>query len=180
MSVEFWESLFVEYGHTYETFPVGKRCVFTDEPDNIRAILATQFQDYGKGEHFHKQWYDFLGDSIFATDLEQWHESRQLFRPLLVKDRVSDLAVFEKHAEKLLRVIDDAAGPVDMASLFFRFSLDTATDFLLGHSVNSLDDPQVEFAEAFQQVQKIQCYIMRAGSVGCLPRHLLADASPGR
>ena len=32
----------------------GQRMVFTADPENIRAILATQFGDYGKGEPFHE------------------------------------------------------------------------------------------------------------------------------
>jgi hypothetical protein len=40
-----------------------ERVVFTADPDNIKAVLTTQFQDYGKGTQFHKEWRDFLGDS---------------------------------------------------------------------------------------------------------------------
>ena len=28
--------------------------IWTADPENIRAILATQFGDYGKGEPFHE------------------------------------------------------------------------------------------------------------------------------
>lgn len=28
----------------------------TVDPENIKAILATQFQDFGKGEEFHDAW----------------------------------------------------------------------------------------------------------------------------
>jgi hypothetical protein len=28
----------------------------TVDPENIKAILATQFNDFGKGEEFHKAW----------------------------------------------------------------------------------------------------------------------------
>ena len=43
---------------------------------------------------------------------------------------------------------------VDIADLFYRLTLDSATDYLLGKSVNSLDDPQTEFASAFAEVQR--------------------------
>jgi hypothetical protein len=41
---------------------VGERVVLTAEPENIKAILATQFKDYGKGEQFRKDWHTFLGN----------------------------------------------------------------------------------------------------------------------
>lgn len=140
--------------HTVEGRVAGRRIVFTADYENIKAILATQFSDYGKGEPFHREWRPFLGDSIFTTDGALWHDSRQLIRPQFIKDRVSDLHVFEKHMQILFRAIanggaldgenqpvDIEAGngkPVEISDLFFRFTLDSATEFLLGHDVKSL------------------------------------------
>lgn len=119
-----------------------------------------------------------MGDGIFATDLDLWHNSRQLIRPQFIKDRVSDLHTFEKHVQVLLRAIANggvAGTPgtasdgiargrrVDVCDLFFRYTLDAATDFLLGRSVGSLEVPRQEFAEAFAEVQRVQNIISRAG-----------------
>lgn len=121
----------------------GQRMVVTEDPENIKAILATQFKDFGKGTKFHQDWQEFLGDSIFTTDGDQWHESRQLIRPQFVKDRVSDLETFERHVGKLLDKMGGDGSTVDVKGLFFRYSLDASTDFLLGKSVESLNNPQV-------------------------------------
>jgi cytochrome P450 len=174
--MEQWTSWFTTpkgMSYTVDTSPGGKRIIFTAEPENIKAILATQFTDYGKGEPFHKEWKAFLGDSIFTTDLDQWHNSRQLIRPQFIKDRVSDLDVFEKHVQilmaqmsKLGRHSDGTQGkPFDISDLFFRYTLDAATHFLLGRSVDSLEIPEQEFAEAFGEVQRLQNMISRTGSV---------------
>ena len=45
---------------------VGERVILTAEPENIKAILATQFKDYGKGEQFRIDFHDFLGDGMHA------------------------------------------------------------------------------------------------------------------
>ncbi|KUJ23955.1 putative cytochrome 52A4 [Mollisia scopiformis] len=162
---------------TVEACPAGRRVIFTADPENIKAILATQFTDYGKGEPFHREWKDFLGDSIFVTDLETWHNSRQLIRPQFIKDRVSDLEVFERHVQVLIREIDGKSWgekeggegrELDVSDLFFRYTLDAATDFLLGRSVNSLEVPEQEFAEAFGEVQRVQNIIARAGPLNPL------------
>lgn len=157
---------------TVEAAPGGRRVIFTADPENIKAILATQFTDYGKGEPFHREWKDFLGDSIFVTDLDKWHSSRQLIRPQFIKDRVSDLEVFEEHVQILMQQISKASttygGELDVSDLFFRYTLDASTHFLLGKSVGSLELPEQEFAEAFGEVQRVQNIIARAGPLNPL------------
>ncbi|KAG7293118.1 hypothetical protein NEMBOFW57_003164 [Staphylotrichum longicolle] len=177
-----WRGMFANAGsQTVELRVAGRRIVFTADHENIKAILATQFGDYGKGEPFHKEWKPFLGDSIFTTDGALWHDSRQLIRPQFVKDRVSDLHVFESHMQTLFKAIanggalngenqsvDIEAGngkPVDISDLFFRYTLDAATDFLLGYDVKSLSNPRQEFADAFGEVQRLQSLISRAGAL---------------
>lgn len=94
-----------------------------------------------------------------------WHSSRQLIRPQFIKDRVSDLDVFEKHVNILLPLLSPGSSgqPVDVVDLFFKFTLDSATDFLLGHSVQSLERPANRYSEAFATVQHVQGVIARAG-----------------
>jgi len=173
--LEFWSWLFTwspnKHSPTVEVSLARQRFIFTAEPENIKAVLATQFQDYGKGEPFHEDWKYFLGDSIFTTDGEKWHNSRQLIRPQFVKNRVADLDIFEKHVQHLLSKIGGHGEEVDISVLFYRFTLDSATDYLLGKSVDSLDDPQAEFASAFAEVQRVQNAIARAGPFNkLLPR----------
>ncbi|KAJ0168554.1 Cytochrome P450 52A13 [Colletotrichum tanaceti] len=181
-NVEFWEDMLSAVkGWTGEKRVLGMRIVFTADPENIKAILATQFSDYGKGNPFHEEWKEFLGDSIFTTDGDQWHASRQLIRPQFIKDRVSDLHTFESHVQTLFKAIanggaldgkdqhvnlDAADGKVlDISDLFFRYTLDVATDFLLGHDVKSLSTPRQEFAEAFNEVQRVQNILARANKL---------------
>lgn len=169
---EWWWRNFTETGnknlpYTLEATTVGERIIFTADEENIKAILATQFQDYGKGPQFRKEWKDFLGLSIFTTDGELWHNSRQLLRPQFIKDRVSDLHTFENHMQVMLpmfagRVPGEA---VRVDDLFYRFTLDAATDFLLGGSVDSLRNGQTEFAQAFAEIQRVQSMLARAGPI---------------
>lgn len=49
--------------YTAELRVLGQRSVLTADEENIKAILATQFSDYGKGERFRKDWHEFLGES---------------------------------------------------------------------------------------------------------------------
>ena len=140
----------------------------TSDPENIKAVLTGQFADYGKGESFHREWKEFLGDSIFATDGELWSRSRQLIRPMFARDRIVDTEMFEKHVQKLIELFGGSPLPngskvVDIGSLFFRYTLDAATDYLLGHGTDSLENPATRFAEAFRYVQARQAELFRFG-----------------
>jgi cytochrome P450 len=142
--------------------------IITTDPDNIKALLTTQFNDFGKGEKFNHEFHDFLGDSIFTTDGDLWHNSRNLLRPQFIKDRVSDLETFETHLQILLKILKGSKGQtIDISELFFAYTLDAATEFLLGRSSDSLEHTakggQDEFAEAFKDVQKKQLLKMMLG-----------------
>lgn len=129
--MDFWGLLFTRApaeSRTIELTMARQRYIFTADPENVKAILATQFEEYGKGERFHNAWKDFLGDSIFTTDGEQWKKSRNLIRPQFIKSRVSDLDIFEKHVNILIGQISGQGQGVDLSALFYRCvskSLDT-------------------------------------------------------
>ncbi|KAJ5093240.1 hypothetical protein N7456_009101 [Penicillium angulare] len=150
---------------------ISTRIVMTTDPENIKALLTGQFADYGKGESFHTEWKEFLGDSIFATDGELWSRSRQLIRPMFARDRIVDTEIFEKHVQKLIPLLGGSSSPnasrvVDVGSLFFRYTLDAATDYLLGQGTDSLENPATRFAEAFRYVQQRQAELFRYSVFG--------------
>lgn len=131
-------------------------------------MLTLQFGDFGKGESFHEEWREFLGDSIFVTDGDMWSRSRQLIRPMFTRDRIVDTEIFEKHVQHLIPLLAGGSTPgaskvVDVAQLFYRYTLDAATDYLLGNGTESLQNPQVAFAEAFRYVQCRQAQLFRLG-----------------
>ncbi|KAI0392106.1 cytochrome P450 [Xylariaceae sp. FL0594] len=183
----FLDALSVSPNYNAEGRLLGRRLIFTGDPENIKAILATQFSDYGKGEPFHREWKEFLGDSIFVTDGQVWHASRQLLRPQFSRERISDLHTFESHLDVLFKAIanggalngpeqnvDIEAGngkPIEISELFFRYTLDVSTSFLLGKDVGSLTNPREPFAEAFNEVQRIQSIKARAGPLRGLVPH---------
>ena len=105
----------------------------------MKTVLTTKFAEFGKGPDFHRVWSPFLGDSIFTTDNQLWSDSRALIRPMFIKDRVRDIDIFEKWTTKLIERIPMSGQTVDMMDLFYRMTIDVTTDFLLGDSVNSLE-----------------------------------------
>jgi cytochrome P450 len=134
----------------------GQRFLFTDNPEHIKTILTGKFADFGKGKQFHDVWQPFLGDSIFTTDGQQWQDSRNLIRPMFVKNRVNDLHIIERWMQTMMTQFPAAGQTFDIQDLFYRLTIDVITEFLLGGSVNSLENPRVEFVQAFTDVQRTQ------------------------
>ena len=97
---EFWWKMFHQFGnpknpYTVEAVTIGARLVFTADEENIKAILATQFQDYGKGPQFRKEWKEFLGLSmwLFSLCLLFWEVARWLMvNRRYLYDRRGDVA----------------------------------------------------------------------------------------
>ncbi|OTA06438.1 Cytochrome P450 CYP2 subfamily [Trichoderma parareesei] len=160
-NLELWRDIFFANGtYTCEMRILNERVVLTVDPDNIKAVLATQFHDFGKGPDFKREWSELLGDSIFTTDGAQWHDSRQLLRPQFTRERLSDLHCFETHVQALFKAMANG-GPLhgegqevdlsradgrrlDISELFYRYTLD--------HDI----------AEAFAEAQRLQNIMVRA------------------
>lgn len=91
-----------------------------------------------------------FGNGIFTTDGRTWSHSRQLLRPALKKTNMAPLMrMMERHFQIMLTCIPtDGATTVDLQPLFFSFTMDTATEFLLGRSTHTLDPDRSSDKEA--------------------------------
>ncbi|KAL6149689.1 hypothetical protein ACJQWK_02637 [Exserohilum turcicum] len=120
---------------------LGTKTVFTTDPRNVQAILATQFKDFGLGRVRNATFAPLLGHGIFSSDGEQWAKARALLRPQFARDQVSNLELEEQHVQHLMRVIPMSSNGwtevTDLEPLFFRLTIDSATEFLFGESVDS-------------------------------------------
>ena len=85
--------------------------------------------------------------------------SRAMIRPQFARDQISNLEMEEIHVQELLQHLStDSHGwtrPINLTPLFFRLTLDSATEFLFGTSVHSQrqqttaddDDDQFEWKD---------------------------------
>ncbi|KAF6797495.1 cytochrome p450 52a11 [Colletotrichum sojae] len=152
---------------TFEVRMVGQRYVMTADQENIKAMLALQFDDFGKGPRFQRDWGKLMGQSIFVSDGQRWHDSRQRLRPMFARQRISDLQCFERHVQALLPIIDGEK-TVDIKNLFSRFAMDAAADFSMGIDLDSLHNKNSEYFDAQERVRHIQSLIERAGPLNWL------------
>ncbi|KAE8167387.1 cytochrome P450 [Aspergillus tamarii] len=146
--------IFHVYGNTFRVKELHQSAIVTIEPENIKTILSLNFKDYSL-KHRLEPFKPLLGEGIFNTDGEHWASSRALIRPSFAREQVSDLRMLEKLMQDLLVLLPRDGTTVDLQELFFRYTIDSATEFLFGQSVGALkSQSELAFAEAFQYAQK--------------------------
>lgn len=151
---------FQRLGNTFHNRIITQPWIVTCEPENIKTILSLKFKDYSFGNR-QASMTPLLGHGIFNADGERWANSRHLLRPNFARDQVADLEAFERHFKLMLKHIPKDGSTVDLQELFFRLTIDTATEFLFNHSTNSLRMVGVEdennedaiFSKAFTYAQ---------------------------
>ena len=77
----------------------------------------------------------------FLANGKGWEHSRAMLRPQFARDQISDLDLEERHVHNMMLALGaDKTGWTDVTDLqvlFFRLTLDSATEFLFGDSVES-------------------------------------------
>ncbi|KAF8585830.1 cytochrome P450 [Ramaria rubella] len=134
----------VEGEHTFSVEILGDNRIITMNPRNIQKILATDFDMYCKGSLFNGVMESMLGIGVFNSDGDMWQFHRKMTRPFFSKERVTDLILYERKAAIALQKMQerfDIGYAVNFQDLVSRFTLDSAAEFLLGASVNSIDSP---------------------------------------
>ncbi|KAG2354435.1 cytochrome P450 [Suillus spraguei] len=163
-------------GPTINCYFFWEDLIMTTEPQHIRTILATDFDSYVKGAKFREAADSVLGTGVFNSDGEIWKLHRTMTRPFFNHDRISHFDIFDRHADHAITLAKErfrAGFAIDFQDLISRFTLDSASEFLFGHCINSLsaglpypcsatestdaiqgDDTATAFAYAFSEAQQ--------------------------
>ena len=78
-----------------------------------------------------------------------------MLRPCFERSAVADVSLLDKHTTRLLDLLPGDGSEVDLQPLFHELTMDIATEFLFGRSMNMLDrtverTDVKEFVEAFE------------------------------
>lgn len=146
--LDFFTDILHESGcKTVRFLTLNTLVIMTYEPENVKTMLATKFKDYSLGIRY-EQFYPLLGNGIFTLSGDGWKHSRTMLRPQFARSQVSQLDSIHRHVVTLIRLCQSksstGSGLFDIQDLFHRLTIDTATEFLFGDSVDSLRDSQVK------------------------------------
>ncbi|KAG0071319.1 hypothetical protein BGZ89_011038 [Linnemannia elongata] len=154
------------YGNTINFRGLNDNFIVVTDPSSIQHILAKNQPNYEKGPFFKEIFHDFLGSGIFNADGETWKSQRQVARPHFQTSEFKDAALINKHVDGLLVLIDKHIAtkpdtPLEVQNVFCRFTLDEASEFLFGATVDALKNEQTEFSTAFNYAQTMTAWRFR-------------------
>ncbi|MCJ1377635.1 hypothetical protein MMC17_000730 [Xylographa soralifera] len=162
-------SLFTDYfamlGPTVELTILGGTGYATMDPENIEAVLSSQFEDFHLGPR-NLAMKAMIGEGIFTQDGTPWKHSRELLRRQFIRMQYQNLEGFREHVENLVDAIGTSPGIVDLQPLFFRFTLNTTISMILGQSVeifkHEIGD---EFSKSFDRASLVTATRVRLGDL---------------
>lgn len=118
--------------------------VVVSSPSNFEDIQKTQADNFAKGDNFHDQLADFLGDSLFIVNGESWKRQRQILAKLFSARslRCHMAPIVQKHTKSLLRIVDQAAHSGELMSvstIMHQFTLATFAEIGFGVDMHCLE-----------------------------------------
>ncbi|KZP20536.1 cytochrome P450 [Athelia psychrophila] len=164
-----WASV---YGNTYNLRVFWDNLFMTDEPDTIKLILASDFANYEKGNKLRNSLHSVLGTGVFNSDGNMWKFHRSMTRPFFSRDRISDFENFAHHADNVIYQMKTRfkeGYAVDFQDAISRFTLDSASEFLLGQDVQSLSTgfSYPHCAQDYKDSQDPYLYLSPAEAFSC-------------
>ena len=112
--------LFRRYGNTFEALSLGRRRIYTVDPDNIRTVFTGNFQQWGVQPIRLAPMAPFCGKGFLTVDGALWHKSRKLFQPSFEKEVIADFSALERFLQRMLAKVPGDGTDVDMQPLLAR------------------------------------------------------------
>ncbi|KAI5081953.1 hypothetical protein GOP47_0001696 [Adiantum capillus-veneris] len=159
-----WVLQYLEKADTIHVpMPFGYSYTYTANPDNVEYILKSNFSNFPKGQAFHENMEELLGDGIFNSDGDVWRQQRKTasfeFASKVLRD--FSTVVFREYAQKLAFILAHFAQkhccPIDMQDIYMRLTLDSICKIGFGVDMGTLSPllPEVPFATSFDQANYI-------------------------
>jgi cytochrome P450 len=166
------------FGTTYVNKRLLYETISTIDPENVKAVVLTNFDDFQMPDIRLKAMKPLFGDGIFVNDGPKWAHFRGLLRPIFTRQSMAPLlSMTERHFQVLLRRLPTNGTTCDLRELFYDFTLDTATEFLLGSSTHTLDPEHSTVVEAQFASDYLACCREAVNILQLGPLHWLSRKS---
>jgi len=141
--------------------------VVVSSPSSFECIQKTQADNFAKGDNFHDQLTDFLGDSLFIVNGESWKRQRQILAALFSSRslRCHMAPIVQKHTKSLLQITTQSANSgelLDVSKLMHQFTLATFAEIGFGVDMQCLASTHNHeqtasrgFERAFDEAQQL-------------------------
>lgn len=167
--LDLYAQRFASCGSTYSMTALGSSVLVTNEVENIKTILGTNMVDWPiDGPRLYCTLPVLGPNSIFSSNGESWHKARAMLKPSFVRNQISDLKCFDRHIRNMLATIPADGVTFDLQSLLFDMTMDSSTDFMLGHSTGLLTQASPaaqQFVRDFEYASRESAKQARLGPV---------------
>ena len=134
----------VSFGRTFSARNLGKRYIYTIEPQNILTITKHEFRNFEKSG-WASEAAKHIGNGILLNDGEAWSHSRAMLSPIFSGKVADEPTVMEPHIRRLIArmmILSETDGNFEFHRLADMFMLDVVTEFLFGKSTSCLGFPR--------------------------------------
>lgn len=141
------KSNYQKYGMVWKTYLPNKsyfrleKFINIVNPDDIKFVLKTNFNDFEKGKIQYDIFNDLLGDGIFNSDGNTWKKQRKIASHQFSRSKLNNymLDIFIQHAELYIDYLqNNNITNIDIQKLVFNYTFDTIFEIGLGIKSNSL------------------------------------------
>ncbi|KAL9625196.1 MAG: hypothetical protein Q9160_000598 [Pyrenula sp. 1 TL-2023] len=141
---QIFQQHFSKYGKTFEEHFGKQKTITTMEPANYQHVLGVAAKDFVRLEPKSKRKLvkRILGPGILSSINAEWKHQRVLITPIFARGELADINTIGKHVDRLIKVIPRDRSTIDAKSLLQKMFLDVASEFLLGESLNSLNEAE--------------------------------------
>ncbi|KAH6891327.1 cytochrome P450 [Thelonectria olida] len=121
----------------------GRRQIYTSEPENLKAMTATNFHDFGiePMRRHTKGSMPFADKGISTVDGKNWEFSRFLLKPFFYREVYTSTDRIKPFADRFMALIPGDGESFNMQPLIQRWFLDLTTNFIFGKPMDALTDP---------------------------------------
>ncbi|CAG8957897.1 hypothetical protein HYFRA_00000237, partial [Hymenoscyphus fraxineus] len=163
--LQFFTKHFGQLRPTAEVNILGGTGYVTQDPENIRTILSTKFQDFHLGPRCLAM-RAMIGEGIFTQDGPAWKHSREVLRKQFMRMQYQNLRGFNEHLENLIERMKASSGIIDLQPMFYRLTLGTTIAMILGQPVESFEHEVGDFfSKAFDKASLVTGTRARLGDL---------------
>ncbi|KAL9107770.1 MAG: hypothetical protein Q9227_007392 [Pyrenula ochraceoflavens] len=138
---QIYQEHFKQHGKTFEEHFGSQKSITTMESANYQHILGTAAKDFARIEP---------------------PEKRKMVRKILGPGELADVDTIGRHVDHLLEILPRDGSTIEAQDLLQRMFMDTASEFLLGESLNVLDpEPSAETKEFLETWDQAMTAIIR-------------------
>lgn len=148
------QKVFFESCNTVQVKLLSTNMIFTIEPENIKTILASNFNDWSITTRRKHAFGPYIGHGILTADGLKWKHSRELLKPNFARSQIDNPATLEPHVSTLLDAIPRDGSTFDLQELFFRCTTDAAIDFLFGLDPSTSKEFSTVFTKALDHLSR--------------------------